>query len=384
MLSQLSQTGRATVTDMTVQVPVLAGGIKRASGSNGCRWAAAAEPGLSRSSTVGAADSWLYDVLNPLAGGEAMTTQARQQSESIWDISPGAYGALSEALSVIYWNKPAFHRFLRAFLRDHPELLAGIDFGGPKREAADEIVDRLMADEPRYHDLTWGLMDDVASRDAFPNLAQQTNADFLVEQARAAVAELRRYTTDHAAQQRAEDEFVQELADFREKNRNVQTFARTLEALKAEFIGMTADTSDAQQRGLDFETFLYKIFALFDLEPRLKYSLEYEQIDGAMSFDTDDYIIEAKWWKPRVEPGGTRRSGESKVERKAKNTMGLFISISGFTSGALEAYRERTPLITRGRGRPVLRPRPARAAGRASEAQEAARQRDRKLPLPCA
>lgn len=31
--------------------------------------------------------------------------------------------------------------------------------------------------------------------------------------------------------------------------------------------------------------------------------------------------------------------------RKAKNTLGLFISISGFTSGALEAYRERTPLI---------------------------------------
>jgi hypothetical protein len=26
--------------------------------------------------------------------------------------------------------------------------------------------------------------------------------------------------------------------------------------------------------------------------------------------------------------------------------LGLFISINGFTSGAIEAYRERTPLIT--------------------------------------
>ena len=75
----------------------------------------------------------------------------------------------------------------------------------------------------------------------------------------------------------------------------MQTFARTLEALKAEFLAMSADTSDPHQRGLNFETFLYKVFALFDMEPRLKYSLEYEQIDGAMSFDTDDYIIEAKW-----------------------------------------------------------------------------------------
>lgn len=45
---------------------------------------------------------------------------------------------------------------------------------------------------------------------------------------------------------------------------------------------------------MDFENFLYKVFVLFDLEPRLKFSLEYEQIDDAMNFDTDDYIIEAK------------------------------------------------------------------------------------------
>jgi hypothetical protein len=274
-----------------------------------------------------------------------MTTQAGQQTAPTWDISPGAYGALSEALAVIYWNKPAFHRFVRTFLRDHPELLACIDFTGPKREAADEIVDRLMADEPRYHDLTWQLMGDVANREVFPNLAQQRDAEYLLEQARTAVAELRRYTIDHAAQQRAENEFERELAEFRDKNRNVKTFARTLETFKADFLAMSADSSDPQQRGLDFETFLYKIFALFDLEPRLKFSLEYEQIDGAMTFDTDDYIIEAKWWKPRVDRVELDAL-KSKVERKAKNTMGLFISISGFTSGALDAYRERTPLIT--------------------------------------
>ena len=112
-----------------------------------------------------------------------MMTQAGQQTAPTWDISPGAYGALSEALAVIYWNKPAFHRFVRTFLRDHPELLAGIDFTGPKREAADEIVDRLMADEKRYHDLTWQLMDDVANREVFPNPAQQRDAEYLLEQA---------------------------------------------------------------------------------------------------------------------------------------------------------------------------------------------------------
>ena len=103
-----------------------------------------------------------------------MTTEAGPQTVPSWDISPGAYGALSEALAVIYWNKSALHRFLRTFLRDHPELLAGIDFAGPKREAADDVVDRLMADEPRYHDLTWHLMANVATRETFPNLCSRT------------------------------------------------------------------------------------------------------------------------------------------------------------------------------------------------------------------
>lgn len=274
-----------------------------------------------------------------------MTTQAGPQATPAWDISPGAYGALSEALAVVYWNKPAFHRFMRTFLKDHPELLAGIDFQGPKRAAADEIVDRLMANEPRYRELTWRLMDDIARREVFPNLAQQQDAEHLLEQARTAVAELRRYTIDHEAEKRAEDQFERDLADFRERNQNVATFARTLETLKAQFLTMSADDSNPQQRGLDFETFLYKLFALFDLEPRLQYSLEYEQIDGAMTYDTDDYIIEAKWWKPQVDRAELDAL-KSKVERKAKNTMGMFISISGFTSGAINAYRERTPLIT--------------------------------------
>ena len=69
-----------------------------------------------------------------------MTTQAGQQTAPTWDILPGAYGALSEALAALYWNKPAFHRFVRTFLRDHPELLVGIDFTGPKREAADRSL----------------------------------------------------------------------------------------------------------------------------------------------------------------------------------------------------------------------------------------------------
>jgi hypothetical protein len=50
-----------------------------------------------------------------------------------------------------------------------------------------------------------------------------------------------------------------------------------------------------------FEVLLTELFLLFDMEPRLSYNLPHEQIDGSLSFDTDDYIVEARW---RQQPTG--------------------------------------------------------------------------------
>jgi hypothetical protein len=80
------------------------------------------------------------------------------------------------------------------------------------------------------------------------------------------------------------------------------------------------------------------------MEPRLAYSLEREQIDGSLSFDTDDYIVEARW---REEPVSREDADvfAAKVRRKGKNALGLFVSIAGFTKPALDEYSESTPFI---------------------------------------
>ncbi len=108
---------------------------------------------------------------------------------------------------------------------------------------------------------------------------------------------------------------------------------------------MHVDASNPQARGKAFEGFLNQLFGLFDLNPRAAYSLEREQIDGAFSFDTDDYILEARW---RQEPIGREHLDvfKSKISRKGKNALGLYISVSGFTSDALQEYSASTPFIT--------------------------------------
>lgn len=88
-----------------------------------------------------------------------MTTDKRISSNA-------TYQALREALPVVFHYKRPFESFLRSALRDHPELLAGVNFGDLKRYVADEVVQRLVRDEVRYQQITIDLM--VAARTSGP------------------------------------------------------------------------------------------------------------------------------------------------------------------------------------------------------------------------
>jgi hypothetical protein len=124
----------------------------------------------------------------------------------------------------------------------------------------------------------------------------------------------------------------------------LRKFTDDLRALEAEFLAMHASEESPQDRGRRFQDFLTALFELFDLEPRLAYSLQSEQIDGSVTFDTDDYIVEARWRKDPVERDDADVFA-SNVKRKGKNALGLFVSVSGFTRGALNAYSEATPFM---------------------------------------
>jgi hypothetical protein len=63
------------------------------------------------------------------------------------------------------------------------------------------------------------------------------------------------------------------------------------------------------------------------------------------AFDTDDYIVEARWREEAVSRGDADIFA-AKVRRKGKNAVGLFVSVNGFTKDAREQYREATPFIT--------------------------------------
>ena len=261
-------------------------------------------------------------------------------------VSPLAYQALRDTLAVVVWNKRPFESLVRTSLRDYPELLAGLNFDDTKRAVADALVDRLVEREARHQAATLQLMVELASMTRFPNIESIKDPVDRAERlkdAEAAVAHLAEMTkpysglVDEQVQLRAEQDAVRAKEDGRRR------FGDDIESLRQRFLMLQAST-DPQQRGRDLESLLSELFRLFDMEPRLAYTTQNEQIDGSLRFDTDDYILEAKWWAEAV----SREVADAfatKVAFKGKNALGLLVAVNGLSKPALRRYAEKTPFI---------------------------------------
>lgn len=261
-------------------------------------------------------------------------------------ISAEAYQALRDALASIVWNKRPFETYVKTALRESPELISGLPFGEPKRVVADLLVDRLMADEGRFQDVTLTLMLEIASMTTFPNIElikDEQDRLLRLETARRAVRNLKQLTAGYAEEASEREKAIAEREARRAQDEAQRTFVDELDQLRRRFLTLQEE-ANAQRRGKALEPLLTDLFVLFDMEPRLSYDLEREQIDGSLSFDTDDYIVEARW---RSEPASRADADvfAAKVRRKGKNALGLFVSIAGLSRDAIEQYGESTPFM---------------------------------------
>lgn len=262
-------------------------------------------------------------------------------------ISLAAYQALREALPAVTWYKSSFRTLLHTSLRDHPELLSRLNFSDSKRLISSALIDTLTSHENKYQDTTIQMMVDISAMDYFLDFERLTEPDRtkLLNQAKSAVSNLRRVTKEFSKHQQEQDRIRAEQAASAEKQEANRAATAELESLKARFLELTARTDNVQQRGLKFEILLRDLFDLADLEPRMAYSLEYEQIDGAFTYDSDVYLLEAKWLKGAIDRASVD-AFNMKVQRKGKNALGLIVSVNGFPSTVIDVYSTSTSFIT--------------------------------------
>lgn len=97
-----------------------------------------------------------------------------------------------------------------------------------------------------------------------------------------------------------------------------------------------ADAIWKRKRGFDFERLLNAMLQNEKLEPRTSYKSLGEQIDGSFFLDGSVFLLEAKWHADPL-PASTLYQFKGKVDGKLIGTIGIFISMSGYSEGAVDA-----------------------------------------------
>ncbi len=250
-------------------------------------------------------------------------------------LNPAAIIALKEALAQIYWYKKDLRSFLINTL-ENSSILANINWEDYKRNITDLLVESLARNETRYRDELIRLFTAVAAMSDFSHLEYLDDGKEKATRAKKAVEALRKYTSGYQKIWDEKQQTDERRTAYAEKLEKVNYFKTQLGNLNKDYCQLVV-SSDLQRRGYRLEIVLKQLFELFDLDPKASFKIEGEQIDGAFTFDGADYLFEAKWQNELVRANALD-SLASKVQRKLDNTLGLFLSINGFSLEGINAH----------------------------------------------
>jgi len=93
---------------------------------------------------------------------------------------------------------------------------------------------------------------------------------------------------------------------------------------------------DPRPRGRAFEKFLGQVFSQDTIRHSLSYRPVGEEIDGAFWWGQRTFLLEAKWWSDPL-PASAIYAFKGKVDGKFAETLGIFVSMSGYSKDCAEA-----------------------------------------------
>lgn len=250
-------------------------------------------------------------------------------------ISSAAINALIEALTNIYWYKSDLRSFVTHTI-SKPQILSKLNWEDYKRNIVSRLINYLANHQDKYQNDLLRLMDEICKMNDFSHLERIEDGKEKAEKAKESVLALKKLMGTH-------QEIVEEQKEVEERRRKAfekrmqnQGVKQKLDEIKTEFYKLM-NSSNAQSRGFQLEKVIKELFTLFDLDPKASFRITGEQIDGAFTFDNMDYLFEGKWQKDPVSIQDLD-AFSGKLTRKLDNTLGLFLSINGFSEDAVKAH----------------------------------------------
>lgn len=247
-----------------------------------------------------------------------------------------------DALLKSFWAKKDLKNFLR---RSHiaESFLAQFDSEATKREWLDLLFPKLEMSD-RGQALIQQMARSLTEQRSFPGLENWEDSAEKLSAAKASVAKLKEYL-DEKMQERLDEQEASRLRTMGEESRLRQVRSQKDLLSLGEALNSLVAEIGTQEGGLKFQDWFYDVMDYSDVDNRRPYTVSGRQIDGSITIDGTTYLVELKFTKNQTDVTEID-SLLKKVTDKADNTMGILVSMSGYSSVAIaQASFSRSPLL---------------------------------------
>jgi hypothetical protein len=257
-------------------------------------------------------------------------------------LPPHLIDLVQDALLKSFWTKGALLKFLRrSSVSD--KFLSQLSRDDTKRDWLDRLFPVLEADE-RGQSLIQQMARSLADQTTFPDLMNWENSAERTQAAMDAVGALKSYLTQKDLEKVDERQVAKRRRESEEQRQRAIQSRTNLATLKDRLDSLCQHIG-TQQGGYSFQDWFYDLMDFFDVDNRRPYVVDGRQIDGSITIDGTTYLVELKFTAAQANAPDID-SLVKKVNGKADNTMGVMVSMSSFSSVALnEASFSRSPLL---------------------------------------
>jgi len=258
-------------------------------------------------------------------------------------LAPEFVTLTQDACLKAFWRRDA----LRTFLRMHRVSISFLQSMN-KEESKSQFLARLffsLADPNKNLEST--ILDiavSLAAMKHFPDLEGWEDSMAKMQAAKEAVARLK-VEVDKIQANLEEDKRREQRRIDAEERRLANIAAQNSISKLTQALADMVSKQGTQEGGYAFEAWFYELAKFFDIDSRPPYRTDGRQIDGALTIDGTTFLVEAKFTNGKTDSRDISIF-LGKLTRMADNTMGILLSMSGYTEEAIkEASRDKTPLL---------------------------------------
>lgn len=257
-------------------------------------------------------------------------------------ITPRLIELTYEAVLKSYWRKNALRKFLIA---SHvaSNFVATWSEDESKRDLLDRLFQKLQTTD-KGNAVIYQMARSLSEQSTFPDLRNWEDSTQKIQDASKAVQELKAYLKKQDEEIKYEKDREETQQRARVERERIQRSLTDKTKLQQHLDTMHPNVG-TQEGGYAFEDWFYQLLDYCEIPNRRPYKTDGRQIDGSLTHEGTTYLVELKFTKDQS--GATDiDSLKAKVNKMADNTMGIIISISGYSSVAIsEASGSKTTLI---------------------------------------